>query len=43
MRAIEGNSMRFHVMPWLARERYLGLHYGPDTPFESCTDELFAS
>ena len=43
MRAIEGNSMRFHVMPWLARARYLGLHYGPDTPFESCTDELFAS
>ena len=43
MRVIEGNSMRFNAIPWLARARYLGLHYGPDTPFESCTDELFAS
>ena len=30
-------------LPWKDRARYLGLHYGPGTTFESCTDKLYAS
>jgi len=30
-------------LPWKDRARYLGLHYGPGTTFESCTDELYTS
>ena len=29
-----------HPIPLVDRARYLGLYYGPDTPFESCRREL---
>ena len=32
-----------HPIPLVDRARYLGLHYGPDTPFGSCRRELVDS
>ncbi|GLC51883.1 hypothetical protein PLESTB_000558900 [Pleodorina starrii] len=43
MRRIVGNTIRFEEMEWARRARYLGLHYGPEAPFEACTDELFGA
>ncbi|GFR49039.1 hypothetical protein Agub_g11063, partial [Astrephomene gubernaculifera] len=41
--SIEGNARVPMVIPWVQRARYLGLHFGPGTPFVSCTEELLTS
>ncbi|GIL88800.1 hypothetical protein Vretimale_19606 [Volvox reticuliferus] len=41
LRRIVDNQYLFQEIKWVNRARYLGLYYGPDSPFESCTDELF--
>ncbi|GIM01087.1 hypothetical protein Vretimale_5926, partial [Volvox reticuliferus] len=41
LRCLDGNRYEFQEMKWVTRARYLGLYYGPDAPFESCTNELF--
>jgi exonuclease III len=43
MRVIDQGLIRLTHVPWVARARYLGLHFGPDTSFESCREELLAS
>ena len=40
--ALQDPTASLGTMPWPKRTRYLGLHYGADTPFESCTNELYA-
>ncbi|GIL89096.1 hypothetical protein Vretifemale_16963 [Volvox reticuliferus] len=41
LRRIVDKQYLFQEIKWVNRARYLGLHYGPDSPFESCTGELF--
>ena len=40
--ALQDPTASLDTMPWPKRTHYLGLHYGADTPFESCTNELYA-
>ena len=41
MRRVVGDAIQVQEMKWVERTRYLGLHYGSERAFESCTDELF--
>ena len=42
-RVLEDSVPVDRPVTWKARARYLGLHFGPNSPFVSCTDELYAA
>ncbi|GLC46236.1 hypothetical protein PLESTB_001538400 [Pleodorina starrii] len=43
MSSWENGQWASKPIDWVGRARYLGIHYGPDLPFVSCTDELFSA